>query len=115
MPGNAFELAPANGFDCVLFCEVIEHVAHPDEFMANIARLIKPGGIAVMTTPNGGYFRNPLPRFSDHPDPSIFEAGQFKPNSDGHIFLLWADDLRSGRILQSNGRYFLPLQSRTGI
>jgi 2-polyprenyl-3-methyl-5-hydroxy-6-metoxy-1,4-benzoquinol methylase len=92
--GNAFELDFADGFDCVLFCEVIEHVAHPDEFMTNIARLIKPGGVAVMTTPNGGYFRNALPRFSDHPDPSVFETTQFKPDSDGHIFLLWPDEVR---------------------
>jgi 2-polyprenyl-6-hydroxyphenyl methylase/3-demethylubiquinone-9 3-methyltransferase len=92
--GNAFELNFADGFDCVLFCEVIEHVAHPDEFMANIARLVKPGGIAVMTTPNGRYFRNTLPRFSDCADPSVFETTQFKPDSDGHIFLLWPDEIR---------------------
>ena len=40
MPGNCFELAPRNSFDCVLFTEVIEHVAHPDEFMIKVARLI---------------------------------------------------------------------------
>ena len=84
--GNAFDLPFAARFDCVLFCEVIEHVAHPDQFMANIARLVKPGGVAVMTTPNGAYFRNALPRFSECSDPSIFETLQFRPNSDGHIF-----------------------------
>lgn len=99
--GNAFELTFAEGFDCVLFCEVIEHVAHPDEFMANIARLLKPGGVAVMTTPNGRYFRNGLPRFSDCLDPSVFEAEQFKPGSEGHIFLLWPDEIR--RFAQQSG------------
>jgi len=112
--GNAFELDFADGFDCVLFCEVIEHVAHPDEFMANIARLIKPGGVAVMTTPNGGYFRNTLPRFSDHPDPSAFEATQFKPDSDGHIFLLWPDEIRrfakqSGLLIEKQLFFTTPL------
>ncbi len=48
-----------------------------------------------MTTPNGAYFRNPLPKFSDCPDPSTYEAVQFKPNSDGHIFLLHPDEVRS--------------------
>jgi 2-polyprenyl-6-hydroxyphenyl methylase/3-demethylubiquinone-9 3-methyltransferase len=93
--GNAFELTFAEGFDCVLFCEVVEHVAHPDQFIANIARLVKPGGVAVMTTPNGRCFRNGLPRFSDFPDPSVFETEQFKPDSDGHIFLLWPDEIRN--------------------
>jgi 2-polyprenyl-3-methyl-5-hydroxy-6-metoxy-1,4-benzoquinol methylase len=93
-PGNAFDLN-VGPFDCVLFCEVIEHVAHPDEFMANVARLLKPGGVAVMTTPNGQYFNNRLPKFSDCADPSKFEANQFKPNADGHIFLLWPDEVRS--------------------
>lgn len=92
--GNAFKLDFQERFDGVLFGEVIEHVAHPDEFMANVARLLKPGGVAVMTTPNGRYFKNKLPRFSDYPDPSVFESGQFKPNSDGHIFLLWPDEIR---------------------
>jgi 2-polyprenyl-3-methyl-5-hydroxy-6-metoxy-1,4-benzoquinol methylase len=93
--GNAFELDFDEAFDCVLLCEVIEHVAHPDQFMKNVARLLKPGGIAVMSTPNGHYFKNSLPRFSDCPDPSVFENVQFRPDSDGHIFLLWPDEIRS--------------------
>lgn len=93
-PGNAFELQFPEQFDCVLFTEVIEHVAHPDEFMANVARLLKPDGIAVMTTPNGRYFANGLPRFSNCKDPSQYEAVQFRPDSGGHIFLLWPDEVR---------------------
>jgi 2-polyprenyl-3-methyl-5-hydroxy-6-metoxy-1,4-benzoquinol methylase len=100
-PGNAFELDFNEQFDCILMCEVIEHVAHPDEFMINVARLLKPGGIAVMTTPNGLYFKNSLPRFSDCSDPSVFEAVQFKPDSDGHIFLLWPDEVR--RLAKQSG------------
>lgn len=46
-----------------------------------------------MTTPNGGYFLNRLPKFSDCPDPGRFEAVQFKPDSDGHIFLLHEDEI----------------------
>src|SRR5262245_28879264 len=92
-PGNAFELEFPALFDAVLFSEVIEHVAHPDKFMKQVAALLRPDGVAVMTTPNGRYFMNHLPRFSDCPDPSAFEAVQFKPNSDGHIFLLWPDEV----------------------
>jgi 2-polyprenyl-6-hydroxyphenyl methylase/3-demethylubiquinone-9 3-methyltransferase len=91
--GNVFELAFPSLFDAVVITEIIEHVAHPDEFLANAARLIKPGGYVIMTTPNGAYFRNRLPRFSECPDPSVYESVQFKPNADGHIFLLYPDEI----------------------
>jgi 2-polyprenyl-3-methyl-5-hydroxy-6-metoxy-1,4-benzoquinol methylase len=91
--GNAFELQFAQPFDAVLITEIIEHVAHPDDFLAKVAELLRPGGYIIMTTPNGAYFRNKLPRFSDCPDPSVYEAIQFKPDSDGHIFLLHTDEV----------------------
>ena len=77
----------------VLITEVIEHVAHPDDFLKSIAKMLKPGGHIVLSTPNGGYFKNNLPRFSDCSDPSQYEAIQFQPNSDGHIFLLHLDEI----------------------
>lgn len=91
-PGNVFEL-DVGPFDVVLAAEVIEHVAHPDGFLERLGELIRPGGHVVITTPNGRFLRNPLPRFSDFADPSVFEAGQFKPDADGHIFLLHPDEL----------------------
>jgi 2-polyprenyl-3-methyl-5-hydroxy-6-metoxy-1,4-benzoquinol methylase len=91
--GNAFELAFPALFDAVLITEIIEHVAHPDDFLAKAAALVRPGGYIVMTTPNGGYFKNRLPKFSECADPSIFESAQFKPNADGHIFLLHSDEI----------------------
>jgi len=90
--GNAFDLS-IGGFDGAVITEVIEHVAHPDQFLCRIADLVRPGGYIFMTTPNGGYFRNRLPRFSECPDPSVYEAGQFKPDADGHIFLIHIDEL----------------------
>lgn len=92
-PGNIFTLNFDNKFDVVLIAEVIEHVAHPDEFLRKISQMLKPGGYIVLSTPNGEYFKNNLPKFSDCPDPSQFEAVQFKPNSDGHIFLLHLDEV----------------------
>lgn len=91
--GNAFELQFPSLFDAVLITEIIEHVAHPDEFLAKAAALVRPGGYIVMTTPNGGCFRNTLPKFSECADPAIFESVQFKPNADGHIFLLHLDEI----------------------
>jgi 2-polyprenyl-6-hydroxyphenyl methylase/3-demethylubiquinone-9 3-methyltransferase len=91
--GNIFELEIEKKFDCILITEVIEHVAHPDKFLERCKELLSPNGIIVMTTPNGKYFRNKLPKFSDHQDPTQFEAQQFKPDSDGHIFLLHPEEV----------------------
>jgi 2-polyprenyl-6-hydroxyphenyl methylase/3-demethylubiquinone-9 3-methyltransferase len=95
-PGNIFDFAAkwAGRFDGILAAEIIEHVAHPDDFLVCLAGMLKPGGRLFLTTPNGGYFRNNHPRFSDCTDPSIFESSQFKPNADGHIFLLDRDECR---------------------
>jgi 2-polyprenyl-6-hydroxyphenyl methylase/3-demethylubiquinone-9 3-methyltransferase len=91
--GNAFELTFPSPFDAVLITEIIEHVAHPDDFLVKAAALVRPGGYIVMTTPNGGYFKNRLPKFSECADPAGFESMQFKPNADGHIFLLHTDEI----------------------
>lgn len=39
-------------FGLVTAVEVIEHVESPIGFLRNIGRLLKPGGVAVVTTPN---------------------------------------------------------------
>src|SRR5205085_3021250 len=92
-PGEVFRLPRSEQYDVVLATEIIEHVAHPDEFLEKIADFAKPQGFLVLTTPNGAYFRNRLPRFSECRDPSKFEARQFEPNADGHIFLLDPEEL----------------------
>jgi 2-polyprenyl-3-methyl-5-hydroxy-6-metoxy-1,4-benzoquinol methylase len=47
----ASELGPAS-FDLVTAIEVVEHVESPIGFLRNIGRLLKSGGVAVITTPN---------------------------------------------------------------
>jgi len=94
LPGNLFDLpSNLNGtFDAVLATEIIEHVAHPDAFLRRLSDLLAPRGVIVLTTPNGKYFRNALPRFSTCGDPAKYEAMQFQPDADGHIFLLHPDE-----------------------
>jgi len=43
---------PAQAFDVVLALEVIEHVISPTRFLAQIARLLMPNGLAALSTPN---------------------------------------------------------------
>ena len=40
-------------FDCVLFGEVIEHLARPEANLKEIRRVLKPGGRLIITTPFG--------------------------------------------------------------
>lgn len=88
--GNLFELdAEKTGtFDLIIACEVMEHVAHPDELLRKMHALLSPGGRILLTTPNGDYLRNRLPNYSDIPDPTVLESRQFRPDADGHLFLL---------------------------
>ena len=40
-------------FDCVLFCEILEHLLlDPSHAVAEMARIVRPGGFLVVTTPN---------------------------------------------------------------
>ena len=43
---------PDNSFDTVVSFQVIEHIKKDDLFLAEIHRILKPGGIALLSTPN---------------------------------------------------------------
>lgn len=43
---------PDNAFDCVVSFQVIEHIKNDKLFLQEINRVLKPGGTALLTTPN---------------------------------------------------------------
>lgn len=43
---------PPRGFDVVTLIETLEHVPTPRAFLADAARLLRPGGLLFLTTPN---------------------------------------------------------------
>lgn len=47
-----FDAAFVQKFDLVVAVEVIEHLESPTGFLRGISRLLKPGGFAILTTPN---------------------------------------------------------------
>lgn len=42
---------PNHAYDCVICAEVIEHVVDPVKAVENLYRVLKPGGICLVTTP----------------------------------------------------------------
>jgi SAM-dependent methyltransferase len=48
--GKSFPF-PDNTFDSVIFTEVLEHIFNPDEFLAEINRVLKPDGKILLSTP----------------------------------------------------------------
>jgi 2-polyprenyl-3-methyl-5-hydroxy-6-metoxy-1,4-benzoquinol methylase len=62
-------LIPDNTFDLIICTEVLEHVANPFAAVAEINRILKPGGQAYVTTPFNFRIHGPLPdnwRFTIH-------------------------------------------------
>jgi ubiquinone/menaquinone biosynthesis C-methylase UbiE len=50
---------PSEAFDLVVCMDVLEHVADPRAVLAEIERVLKPGGTALTTVPNRHAFRDP--------------------------------------------------------
>ena len=50
--GQIEDLSTDGRFDALFLFEVIEHVLSPSQFILQASRILKPGGILVLTTPN---------------------------------------------------------------
>lgn len=53
---------PSSNFDVVHASHVIEHLQHPDEFIREARRVLKPEGHLLLITPNSGGFQAKLMR-----------------------------------------------------
>jgi ubiquinone/menaquinone biosynthesis C-methylase UbiE len=50
---------PAARFDAATCWDVLEHVQHPDQLLAELARVLQPGGVLLLTAINRLAFRDP--------------------------------------------------------
>jgi len=57
---------PDQYFDIIVSVEVLEHVEEDERFVYHASRVLKPGGVFLMTTPNGDYCRNTNPDHKRH-------------------------------------------------
>jgi len=83
----AFPFQPES-FDVVVAGEVIEHMTDPDEFLQEVARVLKPHGHFILTTPNLASWYNRLLLLlgyqPHHTDVSYWHnVGKFRPIVDG--------------------------------
>jgi SAM-dependent methyltransferase len=72
-PGLTFEWGAVEtygeqgAFDAVVFLQTIEHVADPAAVLAHFARILRPGGVAYVSTPNVLTLAPPGAAKSDNP------------------------------------------------
>ena len=57
---------PDATFGCVVSVEVLEHVEEDDAFVRHVSRVLKPGGVFLMTTPNGDSVKHDNPDHKRH-------------------------------------------------
>ncbi len=58
LAGDVYQLPFDDGsVDCVLFSEVIEHLDHPEQALAEIRRVLRPGGRVIIIFPNDFMFK----------------------------------------------------------
>jgi len=57
---------PANSFDLVFSDNVLEHLERPHEVFAEVQRVLKPGGVFLVKTPNKRHYVTLISRFTPH-------------------------------------------------
>jgi 2-polyprenyl-3-methyl-5-hydroxy-6-metoxy-1,4-benzoquinol methylase len=95
---NIQDFKPSEPFDAVILGEVIEHCAWPERIVAQVLGFVKPGGILIVTTPNGGRLFNRLRNLSSFDTDEkrkALEKRQFGPDGEDHLFLLTLPEMRS--------------------
>lgn len=78
-----------NAYDVVVCYHVIEHVAHPEVFLKNLAMLLKPRGTLIIGTPNIGSIAAKLFR------------GNFRLLGSGHVSLFNTKNIVN--LMEKNG------------
>jgi SAM-dependent methyltransferase len=88
---------PDSRFDCVIAAEIIEHVYDTDFFLREIHRVLKAGGILVLSTPNIACLTNRIKMlFGRYPRYAEYRAG-----GAGHIRVYTAPAIRDQ--IRANG------------
>lgn len=88
------ENVPSGHFDIVVCTEVLEHVLNPFAAVAEIRRVLKPGGLLLASSPFNFRIHGPLPdcwRFTEHGWRALlaaFESVELRALEDDDRFLM---------------------------
>ena len=77
-PAESLAASGLGGFDAVVSTEVIEHLTDPHGFVRDAAKLLAPGGVLVLTTPNMDLYPRNL---AWHTDPAPVHLWWFSKTS----------------------------------
>ncbi len=96
---------PSAMFDYAMMIEVIEHIVNAELLIKEVARILKPGGRLLMTTPNNAYYRRRIRALQGKP-----------PDDEGYHFRFFVKRRlvdafeRCGFRIERTGSFgFLPL------
>lgn len=73
---NNEDIIPSDKFDAVVCTEVLEHTLQPFHAVDEIRRILKPGGVALVSVPYNFRIHGPLPdcwRFTEHGLKALFK------------------------------------------
>lgn len=101
--GNAYKLEyPDHHFDALVAFDVVEHLDTPTKFSNEANRVLKPGGIAIISTPNPLSFGNRVKKDKPGLTPSMYL-------DKTHVSLLNQDEWRT--IFEDSGFEIIRLGS----
>ncbi len=93
---NNSQAIPSNHFDHILCTEVLEHTLNPFAAVAELYRMLKPGGTVYISVPFNFRIHGPLPdcwRFTEH----------------GLRALLNAFEIQELKALETEDRFLMPI------
>ena len=85
---------PDARFDAVVCVEVLEHVFLPDRVVAEIRRVLRPGGVFFATVPNVAYWRRRLELATGRWNPYGDGFSTTQPWRDPHLRFFTRSNLR---------------------
>ncbi len=81
----------------VVSLQVVEHIWNPDGYVRELARVCRPGGVVVLSTPNRLTFSPGLGR-KERPD-NVFHCREFDADELAGSATRWAPDLAVAQVL----------------